>query len=94
MVHRRDLGGSADGIGRAASIGTKVPGFQLGDLESCRTALYRLTWIIEFSMTLIGWRGEVGKGVGGRNITYRKKERKKERKNIYFPTTARIFYNC
>ncbi len=34
------LRGSAKGKGRTASIGTKIPGFQLGDLESCRTALY------------------------------------------------------
>ncbi len=57
------------GLGRAASIGTGVSGFQLGDLESCRTAIYRLTRIIKFLMALVGWGGGKGRG-GGADHTY------------------------
>jgi hypothetical protein len=58
--------GGAKGKGRTASIGIEIPGFQLGDLESCRTAyLKKHLLYLKMTHTRRGGDGEEGRGVGG-----------------------------
>jgi hypothetical protein len=51
------------GKGRTASIGIEIPGFQLGDLESCRTALLEKHRLY-LEMTHTGRGGMGGRGGG------------------------------